>query len=164
MIFLWVCFSILIIYFFPKLVFKTVAAIVVIGLCTFGYFENKKIEKKNMFNAVETSIKYDPYKCSPEYPLLISIKNGTNKTVHKVTLNISVFKSGYSENIADKVYSYFETDKITEKGEVSVMCYNIPKLKKLPLSYYLSVYKIEKSEVSFSDGTSIHMSDIRTWW
>jgi hypothetical protein len=84
-------------------------------------------------DAVTVTVRYDTKSCSKEFPLFVTIKNGSNKTVEKVSWNIDAYKQGYSNNVVDYGYSSeystpYSSDKILNSGQGHAVCYKVPAL------------------------------------
>jgi hypothetical protein len=83
---------------------------------------------------VTISIKYDTSLCTNEYPLLANIKNGSNKTVKKISWNVAAYRPGYSNNIVEyEAYTSehsapYESDKILSPNQGFSLCYKPPQL------------------------------------
>jgi len=99
------------------------------GVIYWQYQENEEKQR----DAVTVTVRYDTKSCSKEFPLFVTIKNGSNKTVEKVSWNIGAYKQGYSNNVVDYGYyseysTLYSSDKILNSGQGHAVCYKVPAL------------------------------------
>lgn len=103
------------------------------GIATIGafftgytYLPTLLIEKPEAI--VTGSVTYDPTACSAEYPLLVTIKNGTDDVLTSISFNISGRREGYSTTLYGTGFSHYSTDKIVPSGNVEDSCWPIPQV------------------------------------
>lgn len=83
---------------------------------------------------VVVSVAYDLKACGTKFPLFVTIHNGSNKTVNKVSWKMGAYEPGHSTNLvrspelgSDPTY-IVESDIIINSGEHSRECYALPVL------------------------------------
>ncbi len=97
--------------------------LVVIGI----YFDNY-VREVAPRNKVEISVAYQPDTCSKKNPMLVTIRNRSHRTIHKIYFWISVRREGHSSNLALS-YSNYKTDKIIKPGKSFDRCWTYPTLE-----------------------------------
>ncbi len=135
MIWIAIIIGIILIFIFPKQM-GVLAAVLVAGIAAiYLYLQAEESNRKKQNDAVSITVKYDKTVCSAEFPIAVNFKNGSRKTVTKISWNIGAFKSGYSNNIVDYgLYSGeystpYESDKILTPNQAFGLCYKAPSLK-----------------------------------
>ncbi|WP_299772296.1 hypothetical protein [uncultured Pseudoteredinibacter sp.] len=83
------------------------------------------------------------------YPLLIEIKNMSNRKVLKVVWRLSITKPGRSTDLVEEAYQDYSSDLILAHREGFRWCYRIPRLSETGLSYSELEYKIKSKWVTF---------------
>jgi hypothetical protein len=78
-----------------------------------------------MNKSISVNISYNISKCNHEYPLLVTIKNNSPKTLTKVEWHLNIYMPGYSTDIAGWQNEY-SSDKILKPGEMRSSCYKLP--------------------------------------
>lgn len=107
------------------------ASFLFIVVWLFHYFTEVRPYKQ-----VKMSIKYEPDKCSIEYPMLVTTNNNGSKTVSKISFEIAVRIPGHSNNLVPlnvpmanpdkKFITDYSTDIIVMSGTSSTTCYRHP--------------------------------------
>ena len=127
--------GIILIFVFPKQM-GILAAVVVVGIAgIYVYLQADENDRKKQKDAVSITVSYGSSICSKEYPIAVNVKNGSRKTVTKVSWNIGAFKPGYSNNVVEYSYSSseystpYESDKILNPNQSYGVCYKPPALK-----------------------------------
>ena len=65
-----------------------------------------------------------------KFPLSITIRNGSRKTLTKTEFRLRVTRPGYSDDIVQNYSaSRFENDRIIAPGQGFSFCYSIPQLR-----------------------------------
>ncbi len=142
--------GIILLFVFPKQMGILLVVVVVGIVTTYLYLEAENKKQKKQRDDVTVTIRYDTKSCSKEFPLLVTIKNGSKKTVNKVSWNIGAYKKGYSNNVVEYGYSGeyrtpYSSDKILSSGQGHAVCYKVP-----PLSRTLEPQNLNWSAVSKS--------------
>jgi hypothetical protein len=82
---------------------------------------------------VVVSVAYDLKACGTMFPLFVTIHNGSNKTVSKVSWKMAAYEPGHSTNLARNPEPGFDSDytsdpdTIINAGERSLNCYALPR-------------------------------------
>jgi hypothetical protein len=63
------------------------------------------------------------------FPLLITILNGSSKTILEVSMGLSAREPGYSTDLVDYLSDTYTSDRIIPSNEGWSVCYKFPKLK-----------------------------------
>lgn len=75
-------------------------------------------------NKIEVLAEFGNERCiNTEYPLAITIKNKSSKTIEYSTIDIKVSYIGHSDKLND--YGSFEDDRIIKSGHVAGSCWKI---------------------------------------
>jgi hypothetical protein len=104
--------------------------IVLCGLVIGGFLLWTKLESDSRARereAVSITATYDIARCSPEYPLLISIGNGSSKTIEAISFGIEGHRTGYSAPLYDSGYAGYSSDRIITRGSSWVTCWSLPR-------------------------------------
>jgi hypothetical protein len=118
---------------FPKQ-FGILIGVIVLGSgATYLYFEEQDKQRERQREAVAITIIFDTQSCSKEFPLLVSIINGSENILEKISWNIGAHKKGYSNNVIDYGYSSeystpYSSDKILNSGQRFSVCYKTPSI------------------------------------
>src|SRR5688572_22288163 len=81
----------------------------------------KKEKRENA--GVEISVRYDVSTCSPYSPLLVTYRNGSQRTIQKIDFEIGGFVRGHSNVVLRGDY---DSDKIIPSGETWTDCWSAP--------------------------------------
>ena len=133
MIWIAIIIGIIFLFVFPKQM-GILILVTVVGIgATYLYLDAENNNRKKQRDAVTVTVRYDTKSCSKEFPLFVTIKNGSNKTVEKVSWNIGAYKQGYSNNVVDYGYyseysTLYSSDKILNSGQGHAVCYKVPAL------------------------------------
>lgn len=112
--------------FFPKVVIP-ILVLAAIGIA--GFFYNDHLAQKareQKREAVKLTVARNPAACSEKFPLLVTIRNGSDDTVNKISFSVQGFRPGHSDPIYDSGFRNYSTDKIIRQGELSYACWAIP--------------------------------------
>lgn len=126
--------GIILLFIFPKQV-GILIGVVVAGIAgIYLYIQAEEDSKQKQRDAVVISVAYDTNACSEEYPLHVSVRNGSKKVVNKVSWNIGAYRQGYSNNVVDYGYSGeygtpYSSDKIISPGQGYGLCYKAPSIQ-----------------------------------
>jgi len=157
MVWIAIIIGIILIFIFPKQM-GVLAAVLVAGIVAiFLYFQAEENDRKRQNDAVSITVNYDKSVCSAEYPIVVNFRNGSRKTVTKISWNIGAFKPGYSNNVVDygpysSEYSTpYESDKILAPNQAYGLCYKAPSLKDGNAPASVS-WRVVNKDVTFQRG------------
>ena len=115
---------------FPRPVVGLIVGLVVLcGVVIGGFSLWEKIkndERAQKYAAVSVTVTRDLERCSPEYPLLVHIVNGSEDTVAKISFDILGHLAGYSDPLYDSGYGYYSSDRIIASGSEWTNCWPLP--------------------------------------
>jgi hypothetical protein len=127
--------AIILLLAFPKQVGILVSiAVAGAGLLVLFFYIQEETRKKEL-DSVSVSVRYDPTICPEGYPISVSFKNGSSKTIKRVAWNIAARKPGHSSNVIEydlyrsEYSTSYSSDKILAPGAVYALCYTSPKLQ-----------------------------------
>lgn len=72
---------------------------------------------------IKVELTFNAPDCDKEYPLGVSIKNNSSKTLTNISVDFKVAKKGYSSELNN--YSGITSDKILAPNEASGFCYMV---------------------------------------
>ncbi|ANL48629.1 hypothetical protein AMC87_CH04008 [Rhizobium phaseoli] len=105
---------------FPRQIVGLIAilAAVIFGLWAYSSLnENaRKASLRSLFVTVSATCNRS------DYPLYVTLTNGTGKTVTSTSFKVSGYKPGYSSSVASE---WLTTDKIMKPGEVYTACWRV---------------------------------------
>ncbi|PHS05734.1 MAG: hypothetical protein COA78_15090 [Blastopirellula sp.] len=143
---------------FPK---PVISLVVLIGI-GFGaillYEEWETSAKRDQKARFTISATTGEKRCDGEYSIRIVMRNGTGRTVDKVTFTLKGYREGYSTPIYSSGYRHYSSDKIMKNKDVMESCWNPPALDrgqpktysdKFPISVML--WKAEDKSLKFAD-------------
>ena len=87
--------------------------------------------------------------CDAEFPLLITVRNTTSKTLNSAAWHMAAYRPGYSSNLIEG-YERYESDKILQPKETFTACYRLPPIKEGHPFQRLE-WKAESKYVVFAD-------------
>jgi hypothetical protein len=115
---------------FPRGMGILIAVVVGLGVLIaggiWGYSTYETRQRETLLAKIETLISYDPVKCSAEYPLLIGFVNRTDRSITKMSFEVSGFREGYSDPVYKTPYASYSSDFIIKPGEGSGFCWRVP--------------------------------------
>ncbi len=79
-------------------------------------------KRQTLAGEVLMTVNYDLTACTEENPLLIGIKNISNKTVKSTNFDIDIRREGYSNDLSDLWPISYNTDKIIKSGNSFFLC------------------------------------------
>jgi hypothetical protein len=124
----------------------------VVGLCVILYLfliYLPQEEKEKNQNLVLVTIKYDEKGCGTDYPIAVTIRNRSRKTLKRIEWRVEAYRHGYSSNLNDG-YDSYTSDKILAPDERWSMCYRLPiKLNQWKQNASTLEYKISGKYVYF---------------
>ncbi len=83
-------------------------------------------ERNRLRASVAIKVRHDLSKCSPEFPLLVQIQNGSEDALEKVFFGVEGTRSGYSDPVYESGYQGYSTDKIIASGGAWSGCWMVP--------------------------------------
>ena len=134
MIWVAIIIGIILLIVFPKQVGILIGAVVAGIAGIYLYIQAEEDRKQKQRDAVVISVAYDTKACSEEYPLHVSVRNGSKKVVNKVSWSIGAYRQGHSNNVVDYGYSSeystpYSSDKILNPRQGFGLCYKTPSIK-----------------------------------
>jgi hypothetical protein len=100
---------------------------------------------------VNITVSYSLSDCNPGFPLLVTIKNNSNKTITKVSWEVNIYIPGFSKDISGYDNRY-DSDKILRPGEIWLSCYKLPsKIDAKNHDLSSLQYEISHKDVQFRD-------------
>lgn len=127
--------AVILLLVFPKQVGILVAiAAAGVGLLVLNLHIQEESRQKEL-DSVSVSVMYAPLICAEGYPIAVNFKNGTSRTIKKITWNIVARKPGHSSNVIEyspyssEYSTSYSSDKILAPGDVYALCYTSPKLQ-----------------------------------
>jgi hypothetical protein len=153
MVWISIIIGIVLLFAFPKQVGILIGVIVLCAGAAYLYFEEQDKQRERQRDAVAITITFDTQSCSKEFPLLVSIINGSKNIVEKISWNIGAYKKGYSNNVIDYGYSSessmpYSSDKILNSGQRLSVCYKTPSISGKHIPKELDWSAVRKS-ISF---------------
>jgi hypothetical protein len=104
-----------------KIIGYIVLVWIILSVIAASYFGIKALQDKSQKDKVEIKVMYDIENCTEEHPLIVVIKNDSNRTINSVDFDIEIRRKGHSDNIAS--YLSYETDKIIDPEKVHISCW-----------------------------------------
>jgi hypothetical protein len=117
---------------FPKPMLGIVGVFIIIAVGTAGYLWLNEKQESALRNAITIDVVHDPSRCSPEYPLFITISNRSARTLKRLNFYVTGFREGYSDPVFETA-STWDTDKIISPNQTFQQCWSSP-----PKSYGVS--------------------------
>lgn len=117
---------IIIIIKFPKqTIIISISLILLCILLWYQYITIPERNRKAINDSVSVTISYSVALCNHGYPLSVTVKNNSHKTITKVSWDVNIYISGYSTDISGWPNNY-SSDKILRPGESWSSCYKLP--------------------------------------
>lgn len=113
---------------YPKKTVILTSIMVFIVTLIVGYIYLDDYLRKKRGAAIRIAVSFDLWKCSSEYPLLITIKNDSGSIMNSVKFSLEGIRSGYSDPIYESSFQQYRTDKIIRSGESYENCWKVPQL------------------------------------
>ncbi|MBI4681220.1 MAG: hypothetical protein HY753_08500 [Nitrospirae bacterium] len=112
---------------YPRQILTGIGIIVgVVALLIFVTIYLPEQNRKMIQDKIDIKVAYGINNCGMGgRSLSISIYNGSNKTISKVTWRVDAYQPGYSTNLAGYDNDYY-CDKILKPGERWTSCYTVP--------------------------------------
>lgn len=105
---------------FPKQIVGLIAILVAAVFGIWAYSSLSETTRKSSLKSLVVNISAT---CSqPDYPLHITLTNGTGKTVTSTSFTVTGYKPGYSSSVATE---FFTTDKIMKPGDAYAACWRV---------------------------------------
>lgn len=104
-----------------KIIGYIVLAWIILAIVSASYYGIQALQDKSQKNKVEMSVTYDIENCTEEFPLIVVIKNNSDRTINSIDFGIEIRRKGHSKNIAN--YLSYDTDKIIKSGLVGISCW-----------------------------------------
>lgn len=99
--------------------------------------DSPDVQRLELSKKVKMSVSYAPESCSGEYPVHVTITNGTDRKILDTTFNLDVRVRGRSSTLVVKennsglpFYPRYHHDEVIEPGYTASACFAIPKLSK----------------------------------
>lgn len=115
-----------IVYFRPKALWAVLGLAVILLAAVLVYDHRQDVLRTK----VSVDVVYAPALCSKERPLRVSIKNGSERVLHRAAFSFQATLPGYSTKITPYTYKQNTSDKILRPGEVYESCYSLPLLSR----------------------------------
>ncbi len=131
-----------------KISWIVLAIAVGIGLVIWGISAIIERRESVRENNIEVSLEYKPTSCEEGYPILVSIYNGSSRTITKSLLYIGIYKPWFSDDIIETFRS-IESDKIIYPWENYAFCWKMPPLREYSLNFSQLVYKVNMKSITF---------------
>lgn len=106
----------------PSFVLIGLAILVTGGISVWLYLDNQAHLREKA--AVELEVRHDTERCSPEYPLLVHIRNGAKRAIMNLTFSLRGYRQGHSNAIYSS--STYRTDRIMPPGSGHSACWTVP--------------------------------------
>lgn len=107
---------------FPKQIGAIVLIIAVCGLFAWLYNDGQMKAAARERAKITMSARADLGCNDPEYPIGVSISNGTTKRINSIYFMLAARRPGFSSDI----YSYYHTsDRILDPGDVYFACWSL---------------------------------------
>lgn len=111
-------------FVFPRQMGTLLLGIVVLIALGGAYIWQQGEGRKRARASVEVSVRYDVSACSSSFPLLVTYRNGSRRTVEKIIYDIGGFTPGYSDVVLQDDY---KTDRIIPPGQTYGECWSVPR-------------------------------------
>lgn len=122
---------------FPKQVGGLILLLAAIGGATWAYQSAKSDAEAKERSKIVMSARTDIGCEDPQFPIGVSISNGTKKQINSVDFTLLAKRPGYSS----EVYSHFNTsDRILKPGDVYFACWSLA-------SYELNYGKLKGEDI-----------------
>ena len=96
-----------------------IVLIIVVVIAGFvGYMVFEDARKNAQVKKLKMKVIYDIETCSKEYPLVLVVNNGSDKTIESIDIAIEVRRKGYSTNLNDWGWLDYKSDKIIKPNEI----------------------------------------------
>lgn len=98
------------------------------GIGGWLYLHDQKLaeERRQKEEKITLSAAYDINRCSIEFPILITIRNGYTETIKNMTFELGGYRHGYSSPIYRE--PFYKSDRIIAPGETYTACWTKPPL------------------------------------
>jgi hypothetical protein len=102
--------------------------VVVVGIGgLLAYFALQGQQRAREVALVTTKASFDPARCSdPAYPISIEFKNGSKRSVRRISFTLEAFKPGYSDDVYWELASW---DRIMAPGGTYGACWPLASYK-----------------------------------
>lgn len=111
---------------FPKQVVALFFVLAVVGGSLFAWNYWDQQARQAEIQSVLVSTIYSTEACSTDYPMVVTIRNGSKRVLTQVTFDIKGNRPGYSRAIMDSSYRSYTSDKIIAAGKDWTMCWTAP--------------------------------------
>lgn len=110
-------------FVFPRQMGAILLFLVVGVVLIFLYLQNQSNERADRIAQVQINASFDRDRCSnPEFPVLVSVFNGADKTITRTTFYLQAFQPGYSNS---RYSRYTTTDRIIGPRETFSTCWSL---------------------------------------
>ena len=139
---------------FPKqtlVVTGVLIAIAVVGVMSMIESERQKTaQRERDANAINISVSYSPSTCSSAQPLLVSVGNGSARTLNAVRFYLGAYRPGRSTNLLS--YHSIDFDRILPPSQRGDLCFQLPTgLSYDPGSLPILAFRAEDKRPIFAD-------------
>jgi hypothetical protein len=122
--------ALFLLFTFPKQM-GVVILLLVVGACLlFGGLyiaeQQRDAEYRKREESITLSASFDVVRCSTEFPIFISIRNGYTETIQALTFDLEGYREGFSSPIYRGVA--YKSDRIIAPGETHTACWTQPPL------------------------------------
>lgn len=124
--FLFVLAVVVLLFLFPRQMSVVLGAAAVIGVVIgiWYYLKHKQYAQEEA--AVQISVLYDPRQCSPEQPLLVTIRNQASLPVVGVEWVFSARRPGYRSELTGDWLRVFSIEEVIAPGQARESCHPVP--------------------------------------
>lgn len=131
---------------FPRQIVGLILILVVGGAGLYAFSEMTKEQRRR---AVKLTAAYSPGACSPDFPILVAIRNDSDRSVGRTWFSLRGYREGYSKPVLSA--TLLNTDKIIGPGEAWAGCWAIPDDygRKTHANTSALIWKAEASSVSY---------------
>lgn len=83
-------------------------------------------ERARVRSQVTVAVRYDPDLCAPSHPLAITVSNGADRTLKKVSFDLKGYRPGYSDPVLEGSWFDYSTDRIILPSQDWLTCWSAP--------------------------------------
>ncbi len=131
-----------------KVSWIVLAVAVGIGIIVWIISSISERRESSIEDNVAVEVSYNPTACEEWFPILVSIHNGTRRTITKINFDIWIYKPWFSSDINES-YSNLDTDKIIYAWENYSLCWKTPKISDYSVEFAQLIYKINWKNITF---------------
>lgn len=111
---------------FPRMTLVILGLGIIAGVGTAIWYGYKQHLDNEARNAVRIGVRFDPDRCSEDFPLLVEIGNSSDRIVEEADFYAQGRRPRHSNPLYKHPYERYSTDRIITPGETWRSCWRIP--------------------------------------